>query len=222
MTINLLPDEDARRAQIRRRMVYALLGIALLWAVLGTISLLQLSNLEQVQTERDDTARRVAQVRGQVQSLQAFQDMADEVAAGNEVLRYAMADEVSWAALLVDLSRGIPTSASFTDIDGQLVDAPTGQVPTQDVFVQTDDTDIGFFVVNGYTTDLFTPGVEDLLRRFGEIEGFFQEYLSTATAGEIGDVGVTQFSAEVRLDDDARTHRYDEGLPGAEAPGVDS
>ncbi|WP_370325038.1 PilN domain-containing protein [Euzebya sp.] len=217
MTINLLPDEDARRVQIRRRALYGLLVIALLWAVLGLASLLQLSGLSQVQEERDATATRVAQLQGEVDSLAVFQELADDVASGNQVLAFAMADEVSWAQLLVDLSRGIPPSASFTDIDGQLTDAPTGALPgQQDVFIETDDTDIGFFAVDGYTTELFTPGIEELLRRFGEIDGFFQEYLSSATAGEIGDVDITQFNAEVRLDDDARTGRYAEGLPEAE------
>jgi hypothetical protein len=215
MSIDLLPEAEERRSSLQRQAFIGGLVLVLVWTILGSLLLFQVSTVSEGVVERDAAAQRVALVRGQVQSLQVFQGMADDAAAGSELLAYAMADEVSWAQLLLDLARGVPDSASFTDINGQITDSRLPTRPGQDVFVQTDNTDIGFFVVNGYTTQLFTPGLEEMLRRFGQIDGLFQQYISSAAADAIGDVPVTRFAAEVRLDDTARTDRYATGLPEA-------
>lgn len=217
MSVNLLPSEEARQQTLRRRALLAGGMVLVLWAVLAAAAIAQLAVVDDRVAERDSVAQRAALLRAQVDSLAVFQAMADDAAAGNQVLAFAMADEVSWAELLVDLSRTVPEDASFTDIAGQLIDPPPGGAPSSDVFVQGDRADVGFFTVAGYTTEVFTPGLEDLLRRFGAIDGFFQQYLSTAQREAIGDVEVTRFNAEVRLDDSARTDRYATGLP--EAPG---
>lgn len=213
MSVNLIPGDVRRTSQLRSRAVVALVAVLALWAILGAVQWLQLRTVEDRVAERDGVAQRVALLQGQVDSLAVFQRMADDVSAGNAVLASAMGNEVSWAQLLLDLSRGVPDDASFTAIDGQLVDLVEG-APRDDVFVHTDATDVGFFVVDGYSTDLFTPGVQELLRRFGAIDGFFQEYLSNAIIAEVEGVDVTTFNAEVRLDDSARTGRYANGLPG--------
>ena len=213
MSINLLPSEEGRQQTLRRRAGIAALLMVTLWAGLGAALIAQLAVVEDRADERDAVASRSAQLRGQVASLAVFQRMADDAAAGNQILAYAMADEVSWAQLLLDLSRGVPESASFTQIDGELIDTPAGTTTSSDVFVLTEGTDVGFFTIAGYTREIFTPGLEDMLRRFGAIDGFFQQYLSTAQVEEIGDVPVTRYAAEVRLEDSARTHRYADGLP---------
>ena len=218
MSVNLIPGDVRRTSLVRRRALIAMIGVLALWAVLAMVQWLQLRTVDDRVAERDQVAGRVALLQAQVDSLAVFQRMADDVTAGNQVLASAMGNEVSWAELLIDLSRGVPDDASFTNIEGQIVEAPVNAAtaPTNEVFINTDDTDIGFFTVDGYTTDLFTPGVQELLRRFGAIDGFFQEYLSNATLGEVSGVDVTTFAAEVRLDDSARTGRYTEGLPGLE------
>jgi hypothetical protein len=218
VSANLIPGDVQQTTRIRRAAVIALIGVLALWAVLGIIQWAQLRTLDARVDERDGAAQRVALLQGQVDSLQVFQQMADDVTAGNEVLASAMSPEVSWAQLLVALSRGVPETASFTDINGQILDIPVTQAPRPDVFVDHEGDDIGFFTVSGYTTELFTPGVQDLLRRFGAIDGFFQEYLSNATIGEVSGIDVTTFAAEVRLDDRARTGRYEFGLPELGGP----
>ncbi len=212
MSVNLLPEREERRLLAQRRGITAVLVLAALWTILGTLLLLQLTTVSQRVDTRDEAAQRVAVLQAEVTSLAVFQRMADDARAGNELLAYAMADEVSWAQVLLDLARGVPDSASFTDVNGQLLDS-RGGVAGQDVFVQADADDIGVFVVNGYTTQTFTPGLEEMLRRFGQIDGLFQQYLSNANVDAIGDVPVTRFDAEVRMDATARTRRYVDGLP---------
>lgn len=214
MSVNLIPGDVRRTSAIRRWAIIAGVAILLLWLLLGLLQWLQLRTIDSQVIERDAVAQRVAVLEGEVASLSVFQRMADDVAAGNTVLSNAMGREVSWARLLLDLSRGVPTSASFTDISGQIVDPPPEGAANPEVFVPTDVPDVGFFVVSGYTTELFTPGVQELLRRFGAIDGFFQEYLTNAVVGDVGGVDVTTFTAEIRLNESIRTNRYVDGLPG--------
>jgi hypothetical protein len=213
VSVDLLPREEGRQQLLRRRAGIAGLAVATLWTALGAAALAQLAVVDQRREDRDAAAQRAAAARAEVAALAVFQRMADEAVAGNRVLAAAMADEVSWAELLVDLSRGVPDSASFTELDAQLVDDQEDGV-AGDVFVLTDREDVGVVTLSGYTTEVFTPGLQELLRRVGAIDGFFQEYISTAQVDAVGDVPVTRFSAEVRLDDAARTGRYLDGLPG--------
>lgn len=211
MSINLIPRKDAQRAALRRQAGLALLGVAILWLALAAASLARLDQVEARVDERDGIAERVALLQAQVDSLAAFQDLADDVSTQNALLEMAMAEEVSWGRLLLQLSRAVPTSASFTAVDGTLVD-PTAE--GSDVTDLETDTQVGRFLISGYTTATFTPGVRELLLRADEIDGFFQQYVTNAQATDIGGIPATAFDAELRLDEGARTGRYDDGLPG--------
>jgi hypothetical protein len=57
-----------------------------------------------------------------------------------------------------------------------------------------------------------------VLSRFDDADGFFDSYLTTAAEEERGDSEVTNFVGRVRLDGDAYTHRYDDGLPEENGP----
>lgn len=217
MSVNLLPSEVEGRRTIQRRAVIAAVAVLALWLALGTVFLAERGARDRAQAERDAIAQRSTVLQAQVQSLQVFQVMADQVAQGDRLLAYAMSGEVSWAQLLVDLASGVPESASFTVVRGQTVN-PLGIAGAQPdyVFVPNDAADVGYFTLNGYTTQTFTPGVQELLRRFGRIDGLFQEYLSNASLDAIGPVDVTTFAAEVRMDDTRLTGRYFDGLPEVE------
>ncbi|HUG83339.1 MAG TPA: hypothetical protein VMM13_02180, partial [Euzebya sp.] len=106
MSVNLIPGEVARTTLVRRYAIVALIAVLVLWAVLGTVQWLQVRAVEDSVADRDAVAQRVALLQGQVDSLAVFQGMADDVSAGNAVLASAMGNEVSWAQLLLDLSRG--------------------------------------------------------------------------------------------------------------------
>lgn len=214
MSIDLLPSEEGRQRLLRRRAGIAALLLVALWVVLGVVTIGQLALVDDLAAERDAVAARTELVRAQVGSLSVFQRMADDAAAGNRIVASAMGDEVSWAQLLIDLSRGVPESASFTSVNGQLF--PTAPMVVGDDVAVATAQEVGAFTIAGYSREVFTPGLEDLLRRFGAIDGLVQEYLSSAQVEAIGDVPVTRFSAEVRLDAAARTGRYADGLPERE------
>ena len=211
--VNLLPREFEERSR-QRRMVGVGILVVLAWvALLAFLLFAKLAAVEDAKQNRDAAQAVVNQLQAEVNSLSAFQELAAQLNAGNELLASAMANEVSWAQLLNDVALTVPTTASLTDLQANLLDLAPGEVGGADVFVESENGDVGVLSVQGYSIESFAPGVEAVLLRFGQVDNFFQQYLSVATADAIGDVGVTSFSADVRLGDTARTDRYVDGLP---------
>ncbi|WP_157965363.1 hypothetical protein [Euzebya rosea] len=209
--VNLLPREFEERSRQRRMVGVGVLVVAAWVALLAFVLLGQLAAVNDAKDERDTAQAEVNRLQAEVQSLAAFQDLADRLNATNAILTTAMDEEVSWAQVLNNLALSVPTTASLRTFDGALNDPGT---VSNEVFAENDTADVGFLNVTGYSTERFAPGVESVLLRFGQVDSFFQQYLSNAVQEEIGDVGVTTFDAEVRLDEDNRTGRYAEGLPG--------
>lgn len=211
--VNLLPREYEARSR-RRQM--ALLGVVVVLAWIGLLVFLLLGRLSAVDAAREDrdaAQAQVNQLQTEAAALAPFQALADELGATNELLAFAMGGEVSWAELLNDIALTTPSSTSLTSLSGNLLEDAPGTAGQGDVFVPNEADDAGVLVVNGYSIERYAPGVEAVLLRFGTVENFFQQYLTIAASDEIGDVEVTDFTAEVRLDSDALTQRYVEGLP---------
>ncbi|AXV06462.1 Type IV pilus biogenesis protein PilN [Euzebya pacifica] len=208
--VNLLPREFEERSRQRRMVGVGVLVVAAWAALLAFVLLGQLGAVNDAKDERDTAQAEVNRLQAEVQSLAAFQDLADRLNATNAILTTAMDEEVSWAQILNNLALSVPTTASLTTFDGALNE---GAPAANEVFTENDAADVGFLNVSGYSTERFAPGVESVLLRFGQVDSFFQQYLSNAAQAEIGDVGVTNFDAEVRLDEDNRTGRYADGLP---------
>jgi hypothetical protein len=72
---------------------------------------------------------------------------------------------------------------------------------------------VGQIQFTGYSVDRVAPGVQEVLLRITEGEGLFDSYLVTTAEEERGGELVTNFEARVDLNDEIRTHRYDDGLP---------
>lgn len=213
--VNLLPREFEERSRQRRMIALGILFVAAWTAVLAFVLLGKLASVDSATDDRNLAQMQVNQLQAEINALSAFQDLAAQLASGNQVLTAAMANEVSWAQLLNDIALTVPTTASLTEIEGAILDLPPTQVDEAGVFVESDEGNVGVLTVEGYSIERYAPGVESVLLRFGEVDNFFQQYLSTAGVRAIGDVGVTTFTADVRLGDTARTQRYAGGLPEA-------
>lgn len=212
--VNLLPREFEARSRQRQAALVGLLVVGA-WVVLLAVLLLgRLSAVDSAEEDRNAAQTQVTQLQAEVAALAPFQDLADRLAAGNLQLAFAMGEEVSWAELLNDIALTTPSSTSLTSFAGNLVDLQPNQ-PAAEVFTSNDAEDAGVLVFNGYSVDRVAPGIEAVLLRYGTVESFYQQYLSVATGREIGEILVTDFTAEVRLDTDARTERYVDGLPEA-------
>lgn len=211
--VNLLPREFEEQARRRRAVGLGVLVVLGWIALLAFVMVGKLAAVDRAEDDRDAAQREVNDLQAQINALAAFQGLAAELASGNDVLIAAMSNEVSWAQLLNDVALTIPTTTSLTDLQGSLLDLPAGAVGGEDVFVPAEVGDIGVMTVQGYSIEDLAPGVEAVLLRFGEVENFYQQFLSTAQDELIGDVTVVGFTADVRLNELARTNRYVDGLP---------
>lgn len=215
--VNLLPGEVlvARR---QRSIALVSLGILAAFVVaLGTIYLLKVGDVNDATAERDETAREVAVLQAEADSLQEYQVLLDVVQNREALLTSAMDGELSWARILGDLALSFDRQASLTALQGASTAEDAATDPGAAVAVDDETFDLGDPVAQvdftGYSVDRFAPGVEEVIAKFERAEGFDDPYLATAGDEERGGDTVTVFNGLVQLTERAYTHRYDDGLP---------
>ncbi len=177
--------------------------------VLGGAYLYQHDQVLQAEGARDDAAVQVTTLEGRLAELAPYQDLADRLDARDATLAAAMAEEVSFAATLNDLAEALPDSASLESLSVDLADS--GEPGEGDIHFGRSVADLSF---SGYSVDRYTPGVEGVLVDLEGVDPMFDVYLSVASEDDPdGAEPTTSFNARSSLDDDARTHRYADGLP---------
>lgn len=206
--VNLLPPELAVRQRTRRTARLTIVGVAAWLAVLGGLFVLKDGQVQEATVERDSAAAQVQVVQTRVAALDEFRLLAAQLDARNDLLAAAMDAEVSWARVLNDLSLAFPGDASMTTLTAGLT--PLVEVEPGAIVV---DTALGDLAFDGYSVENLAPGVEGVLIEVENARGFINTFLNTAARTDRGETTVTDFNGVVQLNDDARTGRYDDGLP---------
>lgn len=206
--VNLLPRELEEIERGKRVTRLTIVGVLAFVAVLGGVYAFQYSEVRAAEDERDRAAAEVAQLEAELESLAEFRELKDRYDARRELLSVAMAPEISWARILNDFSLAFPSDASMLTLTGQ-AEEPEEPGPGE----LDPGARIGQVVTTGYSIERLAPGVETVLVDFDGATGFFNTYLQTAAAADIGETEVTNFNGTIDLDEDAYTHRYDDGLP---------
>lgn len=207
-SVNLLPPEIAQKRAARRVSRLTVVAVAAWLAMLGSLFVIKDGQVDDARAERDAAQTQVVTLQQEVAALDEYAQIAAKLDARNAILAAAMADEVSWARILNDLSLAFPADASMTTMAAALtepVEPEPGTVKAAEAVA-----DVAF---TGYSVDRFAPGVEGVLLDFEDARGFVNTYLNTAAEAEKGTELVTDFTGTVRLDDNARTGRYADGLP---------
>lgn len=207
-SVNLLPPEIEQQRVARRVSRLTVVAVAAWLAMLGSLYVVKDGQVDDARARRDGAQARVAVVEQEVAALDEYAKLAAKIDARNTILASAMADEVSWARILNDLSLAFPADASMTTLTAALTE-PAEPVPGAVKLAEA----VGDVAFTGYSVERFAPGVEGLLLDFENATGFVDTYLTTAAVSEKGTTEVTDFNGKVRLDDNARTGRYDDGLP---------
>ena len=88
--VNLLPREFEERSRQRRMIGVGVLVVAAWVALLAFVLLGQLAAVNNAKDERDTAQAEVNRLQAEVQSLAAFQDLADRLNATNAILTTAM------------------------------------------------------------------------------------------------------------------------------------
>ena len=123
--VNLLPPE-LREKQVTRRVttLVAALGAAVL-ALIVVFYFFQGMRLSDANDELARQEQANGQLQTQIAELQPYADLQAELATKQKLVDTLYLNEVSWAGVLLDVSRVIPDESYLTALNGQIT-APTG------------------------------------------------------------------------------------------------
>lgn len=176
---------------------------------------LRLSEVARAEQARDEARTEVAALETEVARLDEYAKLAERLENRSTLLASAMEKEIAFSHVLNDLSLAFPANASLHTLTITAAEAA-------DLAAQTGEIDFGRSVASaefsGYSVERYAPGVETVLLDVDRIPAFFNPFLTTAAAEEIGEAEVTNFTGSVLLNSDAYTGRYAEGVPPEDTP----
>jgi Tfp pilus assembly protein PilN len=172
--VNLLPSElRAREATRRLTSVVVIVG-ALVLGLVGLFYFFQVMNLSRA---RDDLAAQEGvnrQLQAQVNDLQRFQELQNQLEAKQALVDSVSAGEVSWSTVLVDISQVIPSDAYLTSLTGSIAGATATPTPTTG-----GATLIGNISFTGVVRE--TDPLATWLTRLEQVDGWENAWMTSAT-----------------------------------------
>lgn len=175
--VNLLPSE-LREKQARRRLttLVAALGAAAV-ALIVVFYFFQGMQLSDAKDELAQQEQANAQLQTQIAELQPFADLQAELQTKQKLVDTLYLNEVSWAGVLLDVSRVIPDASYLTALNGQIT-ATTGTqaagVPTTGAVSNL----IGNVTFSGVARE--TQTIASWLTRLEEVRGWVNPWVNNA------------------------------------------
>jgi Tfp pilus assembly protein PilN len=197
--VNLLPPEILQGQRWRRlAALVAVLGGVAIVAVIG-FYLYQQNQLSSVDGEIETQATTNAGIQTQINQKQKFADLQSEAQEKEALVATAYSGEVSFSALLMDVSRVMPSDAYVDSLTTSVTPPATttaaaGTTPTQ--LVGT---------LSGTGKALSIDTVAALLTRLGQVDGWVNPWVSTLVRADDG-TGYT-YAVSVDLTDAVVTAR---------------
>ncbi len=208
--VNLLPPEIKQRAKLRQRTALVILGVVGVLVLIGAYYVLQTMNLSSVEDELAAQEQTNAGIQTQIDSLQEFGDLQNELAQKEELRNSVFAGEIAWSGILMDVSRVIPPDAVIDSFAG--TSASTGAEATAVVDPTVGDTGIiGTLTFSGTVADLEAATM--WLSRQTDVKGWVNPFTSTLAETAPRSRQYT-FSSTTDLTEDVVTER---GRQGQEA-----
>jgi Tfp pilus assembly protein PilN len=174
--VNLLPSElRAREATRRLTSVVVIVGVL----VLGLVGLFYFFQVMNLSRARDDLAAQEgvnSQLQAQVNDLQRFQELQNQLEAKQALVDSVSVSEVSWSTVLVDISQVIPSDAYLTSLTGSIAGATATPTPTPTTGGTTLIGNISFTGVVRETDPLAT-----WLTRLEQVDGWENAWMTSAT-----------------------------------------
>jgi Tfp pilus assembly protein PilN len=175
--VNLLPPEIRERQAVRRRTALVAGAGAVVLALIGAFFVTQTMTLSSVKDQLAEQQQANAQLRSQIAELQPYADLQANLANLEGLVQTLYANEVSWASVLLDVSRVIPDSAYLTQFSGQIT-APTGTVIGQ----PQDGTETGLIAsvtFSGVARE--TSTIANWLTRLEQVRGWVNAWVNNAS-----------------------------------------
>lgn len=174
--VNLLPSElRAREATRRLTSVVVIVGVL----VLGLVGLFYFFQVMNLSRARDDLAAQEGvnrQLQAQVNDLQRFQELQNQLEAKQALVDSVSVSEVSWSTVLVDISQVIPSDAYLTSLTGSIAGATATPTPTPTAGGAALIGNISFTGVVRETDPLAT-----WLTRLEQVDGWENAWMTSAT-----------------------------------------
>jgi Tfp pilus assembly protein PilN len=212
-TINLLPPEVGQHRRARRLAALTAGAVALYLALLGGLYAVKSAAVASAERQRAAEQAEVTRLDAERAQLQPYGELVARHDNRSQLLAAAMATHVSWSKVLNDLSQSFPANSSLST----LTTAPAAQDAAAGASATGGEIDLGATVADiqftGYTVERFAPGTSRLLLDVDTVPSFSDPSVSAAGVEERNGTPVTTFTGSVELDEDAYSHRYDQGLP---------
>jgi Tfp pilus assembly protein PilN len=212
--MELLPASHLERRRQRRTVgLIVISGMVALVLVLGYWLVLGM----RVADARDELAQaqeRNASLQADIDSLQRFAELADEVQAKKTALASVMAGDVDWPGVLTEIAMVVPGEVWLTNLTasaGQTEgSAPVG---TETAAVRINDKET-FGRIQFQGRSLSMPGVAKWLVRLGTANEFEALWLNNATQSESTEsADVVDFATTLELNDKTASDRFQENVP---------
>lgn len=201
--VNLLPQEIEESRRLRQKTV--LLFVVGILVVAGLVALFFFRNIElNNQRERLATAQAEAKVlQAKVDLLEEFARLEETVKQKQATLAVAMANDVAWSRLLVELSMIIPGDSWLTAFSGS---SAAAAAPTGPPAAAAQAATLGSINFTAITFDF--PGVAKWITRLQELNSLTTIWVPSAAKGEIGEREVVNYTSTASLTDKAGSGRY--------------
>lgn len=169
--VNLLPPElRAREATRRLTSVVVVVGVIVL-ALVGLFYFLQVMNLSRAKDDLAAQEGRNASLQAQVNDLQRFQELQNQLDAKQQLVNSVFVDEVSWSGVLVDISNMISSEAYLTTLTAS-VSAPTAPATGGTAL-------IGNVAFAGVVRE--TDPLASWLTKLEQVDGWVNAWMTSAT-----------------------------------------
>jgi Tfp pilus assembly protein PilN len=169
--VNLLPPELRAREATRRQTGIVIVVGTILLALIGVFYFLQVMNESRAEDRLAAQQAANAQLQAQVNSLQQYAELQNELQARKTLVDTVFVNEVSWAGVLADVSVIIPSDAYLTSLNGALTPPTTTQVgPT---------TLIGNMSFAGVS--LQTEPIASWLNKLDGVQGWVNSWMTSAS-----------------------------------------
>jgi Tfp pilus assembly protein PilN len=173
--VNLLPPEILQAQRWRKVTLGVGAGGAVALVLLLGFYLLQGQRLSGVQDDIEAQNATNASIQTEIASKQKFADLQAQAQAKQTQLATAYAGEVSFSAILMDVSRVIPSDAYFDTLTVQVADASVPVAGAEEAATGL----VGSISGGGQAVSIET--ISTFLTRLESVKGWVNPFVSTVT-----------------------------------------
>ena len=204
--INLLPPEIAARRRVQRQTFGLGAAFLVLLLILGGIWVFRQGQLHDEEDRRAVAEAESRELQTKVDALAEFSELDKTVKDKKATLAAAMAGDVAWSRLLVELSMIIPGDSWLLSMNGTAAPATEAAPGATAAPAATQAASLGTVNFTAVTFDF--PGVAKWITRLQELPSLQTIWVPSASKALIGERDVVNYSSTAELSSDSASGRY--------------